>query len=437
MISGVIAIVGRPNVGKSSIFNRLIGEKQAIVDSSPGVTRDRIYGKGEWLTKEYRVIDTGGIQLKEQTFQKEIRAQVDIAIEEADVILFVVNGQEGKTSDDRYVARLLQKANKPVLLVVNKIDNQALLANTYEFYGLGCGEPLAVSATHGIGFGDLLDTVLTKFPTTPQDDYQGMVRFAIIGRPNVGKSSLVNAILQEERVIVSEQSGTTRDAIDSVFERDDQQYVIVDTAGIRKRGRIYENIEKYAVIRAMTAIEKADVILMVLDGDSGIVEQDKHVAGYAVEAGKGIIIVYNKWDLVEKDDKTMDNITKQIRKEFVYLTYAPLVFVSAVKGSRLPQLLSLVKEVYQQTQKRISTSILNEVIMDAQIMTPPPTHQGKRLKIYYCSQVSINPTIIVLFVNDPELLHFSYRRYLENRLREAFEFKGVPIKIIARLKEKL
>ena len=437
MIAGVIAIVGRPNVGKSTIFNRLLGERFAIVDATPGVTRDRIYGKGEWLTKEYRVIDTGGIQLADQPFQTEIKAQVEIAIAEADVILFTVNGQEGLTDDDRFIARLLQKTNKPVILAVNKIDDIALINNIYEFYALGCGDPIAVSGIHGIGIGDVLDLLVANFPEEGQDDYEGMIRFSIIGRPNVGKSSLVNALLKEERVIVSEISGTTRDAVDTVFEVDGDNYVVIDTAGIRKKGKVYENIEKYAVLRAHNAIERSDVVLVVLDGEEGIIEQDKHVAGYAAEAGKGIIIVYNKYDTVEKDEKTMEELTKTIRKEFNYLSYAPICFVSALTKSRIQNLLPIVKEVYDSSRLRVATSAINEVIMDAQIITPPPLRNGKRLKIFYASQVSVSPTLIVLFVNDPELLHFSYRRYLENRLRETFNFKGIPIKITAKAREKI
>ncbi|MFV0255523.1 MAG: ribosome biogenesis GTPase Der [Erysipelotrichaceae bacterium] len=434
MIAGVVAIVGRPNVGKSTIFNRLLGERQAIVFDTPGVTRDRIYGKGEWLTNNFRVIDTGGIQIADQPFQKEIRMQVDIAIEEADVILFLVNGQEGLTDDDHFIARLLYKCNKPVVLAVNKIDDGVFINNIYEFYTLGLGDPIAVSGSHGIGVGDVLDRLVENFPQKNKKDYEGMIQFAIIGRPNVGKSSLVNAILNEDRVIVSNIEGTTRDSIDTVFKVDGDNYVVVDTAGIRKRGKVYEKIEKYSVLRAMRAIEKADVVLIVLDGERGIVEQDKHVAGYASEAGKGVIIIYNKWDTIEKDDKTMHLISEQIREEFQFLSYAPIIFTSALNKSRTHLLLPLIKDIYQATQLRIATSVLNEVIMDAQTITPPPTHNGKRLKIYYASQVAISPTTIILFVNNPELLHFSYQRYLENRLRESFNFEGIPLKILARAK---
>ena len=425
-------IVGLPNVGKSTIFNRLIGERLSIVEDIPGVTRDRIYGKGSWLTREFRIIDTGGIQLQNQPFQEEIRAQVEIAIEEADVILFVVSGKEGITQDDQYIASLLRKTDKPVILAVNKIDDTDQLANIYEFYGLGIGEPHAVSGIHGIGIGDVLDEMIASFPQKKTKDYDGILSFALIGQPNVGKSSLVNAILKQERVIVSEIEGTTRDAIDTPFKSDGKEYVIIDTAGIRKKGKVYENIEKYSVLRALSAIERADVILFVIDGEKGIRDQDKHVAGYAHEAGKPIIILYNKWDTVEKDDKTVNEITKKIRNEFIYLSYAPVLFVSAKSRQRIHMILPLIDEVYNYSTLRIPTNVLNEVIMDVQTITPTPTHNGKRLKIMYASEVSVAPPTFVLFVNDPQLLHFSYQRYLENRLREAFGFNGTPLRILAR-----
>ncbi len=435
MIDGIVAIVGRPNVGKSTIFNRLLGERVSIIEDTPGVTRDRIYGKASWLTKEFRIIDTGGIQLLDQPFQKEIKMQVDIAIEEANTIIFVVNGNDGITPDDEYIARLLRKSNKPIILVVNKVDDVAFLPNTYEFYGLGLGDPIAVSAVHGIGIGDTLDAVIESFKGQVYNDYDGMLKFAIIGQPNVGKSSLVNAILNQERVIVSDIEGTTRDAIDTPFKKEDKEYVVIDTAGIRKRGKVYENIEKYSVLRAMSAIERSDVVLFVIDGIAGIREQDKHVAGYAHEAGKPIIIVYNKWDAVEKDDKTMNAIIEKIRTHFLYLSYAPIVFVSALSKQRIHTLLPMIEEVYKYSTLRIATNVLNEVIMDAQSFTPAPTHNGKRMKILYASQVAIAPPTFVLFVNDPTLMHFSYQRYLENRLREAFGFSGTPIKMIARKKD--
>lgn len=432
MISGIVAIVGRPNVGKSTIFNRIIGERKSIVEDTPGVTRDRIYGKAEWLTKEFRVIDTGGIQLADQPFREEINMQVEIAIEEADSILFVVNGKEGITNDDEYIARLLQRSQKPIVLAVNKVDDFAQNDSIYEFYNLGLGDPVAVSGAHGIGIGDILDAIIASFPNKTQRDYDGMTRFCVIGRPNVGKSSLVNAILNQERVIVSNVEGTTRDAIDTPFKREGKEYVVIDTAGIRKRGKVYENIEKYSVLRAMSAIERSDVVLVVIDGESGIREQDKHVAGFAHEAGKGVIIVYNKWDTVEKDERTMNQIEKEIRTQFQYLSYAPILFVSALKKQRIQTILPLIDEVHDASVLRVPTNVLNEVLMDAQLMTPPPTHKGKRLKVYYASQVAVAPPTIVLFVNDPELLHFSYKRFLENALREAFGFQGTTLRILAR-----
>lgn len=432
MIYGTAAIVGRPNVGKSTIFNRMIGERKSIVEDVPGVTRDRIYGKGEWLTKDFRLIDTGGIQLANEPFSEEIRMQVEIAIDEADVIVFLVSGIEGLTHDDEMIARMLQKSQKPVILCVNKIDNSERKDLIYEFYALGLGDPIAVSGVHGIGIGDILDQMVAAFPAKGKDEYEGMTRFCLIGRPNVGKSSLVNAILNEDRVIVSSIEGTTRDAIDTPFRHDGKDYVVIDTAGIRKRGKIYENVEKYSVLRAMSAIERSDVVLFLIDGESGIRDQDKHVAGYAHEAGKAVIIVYNKWDVVEKDDTTMARIEKEIRKEFIYLSYAPIVFVSALTKQRVHTLLPLIDEVHDYSTMRVQTNVLNEVIMDAQLMTPPPTHNGRRLKIYYASQVAVAPPTFVLFVNEPELLHFSYKRFIENTLREAFDFTGTTLRIIAR-----
>ena len=435
MIDGTIAIVGRPNVGKSTVFNRMLEQRLSIVEDTPGVTRDRIYGDCSWLNKTFRLIDTGGIQIADQPFAKEINMQVEIAIEEADVIIFLTSGKVGLTNDDQYIARLLRKSNKPVVLGVNKIDGQEKIDNIYEFYSLGLGDPIPVSGSHGIGIGDLLDECTKQMPDKQKDSYEGMIKFAIIGRPNVGKSSLTNAFLKQDRVIVSNIEGTTRDAIDTVFVANDKTYVVIDTAGIRKRGKVYENIEKYSVLRAKGAIERADVVLIVIDGEKGIIEQDKHVAGLAHEAKKGVIIVYNKWDLVEKDDKTMDKITKEIRDQFAYLDYAPIAFTSAKDGKRVNTLLPLIDEVYNNVNLRIKTNVLNEVIMDAQLANPAKTHNGKRLKIYYASQVETAPCVIALFVNDPELMHFSYQRYIENKVREAFGFEGVPITIVARKKE--
>ena len=413
----------------------MLEERVSIVEDTPGVTRDRIYGDCEWLSKTFRLIDTGGIAIEDAPFQKEINAQVEIAVDEADVIIFVVDGRQNISSDDEYIAKLLRKAKKPIIVAVNKIDDSSQIANIYDFYKLGFGDPLPVSGSHGIGVGDLLDACVKAMPEVNRDAYEGMIKFAIIGRPNVGKSSLTNAILKEERVIVSDVEGTTRDAIDTVFTHEDKTYVVIDTAGIRKRGKVYENIEKYSVLRARNAIERADVVLVVIDGEKGIIEQDKHVAGLAHAALKGVIIVYNKWDAVKKDDKTMALIEKKIREEFSYLDYAPITFTSALNGKRVDKLFPLIDMVYENVNLRIKTNVLNEVIIDAQLSNPPKTHNGKRLKIYYASQVGVAPCVIVLFVNDPELLHFSYERYIENKLREAFGFEGVPIRIIARKRE--
>jgi GTP-binding protein len=435
MIDGVIAIVGRPNVGKSTLFNRIVGERLSIVEDTPGVTRDRLYAKANWLTKDFRVIDTGGLQLKDQDYQKEIRMQVDIAIEEADVIVFVTNAKEGLTDDDRYIAKLLHKTKKPVLMAINKVDNQSLIDASYEFYALGFEDLIPVSSVHVIGIGDLLDKIISHFPDRNLNDYEGKISFAIIGRPNVGKSSLVNALLNQERVIVSDKEGTTRDSVDTPFTKDGKEYVVIDTAGIRKKGKVYESIEKYSVLRSLQAIERSDVILFVIDGIAGIRDQDKHVAGYAHEAGKPIIIIYNKWDAVEKDEFTINKVTEEIRKAFIYLSYAPILFISATTRQRVHQIIPNIDNVYNYSQMRIQTSVLNEVLSDAQRITPPPTHKGLRLNILYGSQVAVAPPTFVLFVNDPALLHFSYRRYLENRLREAFIMEGTPIRIIARKKE--
>ncbi len=435
MIDGIVAIVGRPNVGKSSLFNRIIGERVSIVEDTPGVTRDRIYGKTEWLTKQFRFIDTGGLQIEDQPFQQEIKMQVDLAIEEADCILFVVDGREGLTDDDNFIARMLQKTNKPVILVVNKIDDKTLINNIYDFYSLGFGDPVPTSSSHGIGVGDLLDRVVSHIDDfISKPSYEGMIRFAIIGQPNVGKSSLINAILNEERTIVSEIEGTTRDAIDTPFVVDGKDFVAIDTAGIRKRGKVYENVEKYSVLRALSAIERADVILFVIDGERGIREQDKHVAGYAHNEGKPIIIIFNKWDSLEKDEFTMNQKIEHIRQEFQYLSYAPILFVSAKTKQRVHTIIPMIEKVYLNSQTRIPTSVVNEVVMDAQRFTPPPTHKGQRLRIYYASQVAVAPPTFVFFVNDPKLCHFSYKRYLENRLREAFEFEGTPIHLNMRKK---
>lgn len=432
MIKGTVAVVGRPNVGKSTVFNRMIGERKSIVDDMPGVTRDRIYGVAEWLTQQFYLIDTGGIQIEDQDFADEIGMQVDIAIEEADVVFYLVSAIEGVTEDDMAVARKLKRSKKPVVLAVNKADNEDLRMGIYDFYSLGLGDPIAMSAAHGTGVAEVLDEIVRLLPDKKMKTYDGMTTFCVIGRPNVGKSSLTNAILREERAIVSNVEGTTRDAVDTPFRYEGRDYVIIDTAGMRKRGKIYENVEKYSVLRAVSAINRADVVLFLIDGEKGIREQDKHVAGIAHEAGKGVIIVYNKWDTVEKDDKTMIQITKKIREEFKYLSYAPIAFVSALTGAKVQNLMPLIDEVHESCTLRVPTNVLNDVIMDAQMMNPPKPHNGKQLRIYYASQVSVAPPNILIFVNEPELFHFSYKRYLENKLREAFGFVGTPINIQAR-----
>lgn len=434
-MAGVVAIVGRANVGKSTIFNRIVGERISIVEDVAGVTRDRIYAKASWLTKEFNIIDTGGIELENASFTTQIKMQAEIAIEEADIIIFVVNGREGITKEDEYVARILQKSRKPIILAVNKIDDNQFKDYIYEFYALGVGDPIPVSGSHGIGIGDLLDEVISQLDLQEEETDDDEISFSIIGRPNVGKSSLTNAILGEERVIVSNIEGTTRDAIDTPFVKDGQKYRVVDTAGMRKKGKIYENIEKYSILRALTSIEKSDVILVVIDGETGIREQDKHVAGYAHEAGKGVIIVYNKWDLVDKDEKTMQKKEKEIHEQFKYLDYAHIVFTSAKTGQRVNQIFPLIQESYENSRKRVQTSVLNDVLVDAQLMNPTTTFNGGRLKIFYANQVAICPPTFVLFANDPQYLHFSYKRYLENRLREAFGFEGTPIHIICRKRD--
>lgn len=432
MVLPTLAIVGRPNVGKSTIFNRILGERVSIVEDTPGVTRDRIYGKSEWLGKEFAVIDTGGIDLGDEPFLAQIKDQAEISIDEADVILFLTSIEAGVTDADERVAQILYRANKPVVLAVNKVDNPERRQDIYDFYSLGFGEPLPLSGTHGIGLGDVLDAVLAAFPNEASADEDDSIKFSLIGRPNVGKSSLVNAILGENRVIVSPIEGTTRDAIDTKFEADGETFTMIDTAGIRKRGKVYENTEKYAVMRALRAIDRSDVVLFVINAEEGIREQDKKVAGYAHEAGRGIIIVVNKWDTLEKDNRTMKDFENLIRQEFQYLDYAPIIFVSAKTHQRLQSLPAMIVEVSENQTRRIQSSVLNDVLMDAITVTPTPTVNGKRLRIYYMTQVAVKPPTFVVFVNDPDLLHFSYERFLINQLRQAFDFSGTPIHVIAR-----
>lgn len=430
-----VAIVGRPNVGKSTVFNRLVGEKLSIVDDMSGVTRDRIYAGAEWLGHQFNLIDTGGIDLSDQPFSVQITEQAEIAIDEADVIIFLTSLSEGLTSEDEQVAKLLYKTDKPVLLAVNKVDNLEQRQEIYDFYALGLGEPHPISGVHGTGFGDLLDAVVDKFPKNLPAEDENSIKFSLIGRPNVGKSSLVNAILGEERVIVSNISGTTRDSINTKFVDGEDKFLMVDTAGLKKRGKFYENTDHYANLRAMSAIDKSDVVLVVLNAEEGIREQDKHIAGYAHDAGKGVIILVNKWDTIKKDNYTLQNFEELVRNEFEFLNYAPILFVSAKTHQRLTKIPTLVKQVYNNRNRRIKSSILNEVINDAIAVTPAPTKNGKRLRIYYITQVRTAPPTFVLFVNDPELLHFSYERFLNRKIRQAFDFTGTPIKIIARARK--
>lgn len=438
MTKPVVAIVGRPNVGKSTVFNRIIGDRLAIVEDKPGITRDRIYGTSEWNGKSFHVIDTGGIEICDQDkMWHSMRLQAELAIEEADVIILMCEAKTGMIEADKEIAQLLFRSRKPIVVAVNKVDHLRQMDNIYEFYQFGFGTPIAISGAHGTGIGDLLDEIVNHLPTRCDETYdEDVIKVALIGRPNVGKSSLVNAILGEERVIVSEIAGTTRDAIDTPFRKDGQKFVFIDTAGMRKRGKVYEKIEKYSVMRAMKAIERADVVLIVINGEEGIIEQDKHIAGYAHEAGKAAIFVVNKWDVVEKDDNTMQQFKQKINEHFLFMTYAPITFLSAKTKQRVHKLLPVVQHVAQQHAKRILTYLLNDVVTDAVAYNPPPTDKGRRLRIKYVTQVAVKPPTIVLFVNDPHLMHFSYERYIENRIRTAFDFEGTPIQIFTRKSNK-
>ncbi len=436
MAKPIIAIVGRPNVGKSTLFNKLIGERRAIIEDTPGVTRDRIYGEGEWCGKSFVVIDTGGIEPKtNDIILKQMRLQAEIAIDTADVIIFMCDVRAGLVADDREIAVMLKKSGKPVVVAVNKADSVgAVPFEFYEFYELGFDkDPIAISSTHGSGTGDLLDAVLAELPadagTAEEDD---SIKVAVIGKPNAGKSSLINKLLGEERLIVSNIAGTTRDAIDTQIECAYGKYTFIDTAGLRRKARVEDVIEKYSVLRAHMAVERADVCLLVIDATEGITEQDEHIAGIAHEAGKACIIVVNKWDAVEKDNDSVNEFTKKIYNALSYMTYAPILFVSALTGQRLQKLFEHINYVNGQAKLRISTGMLNDMLGDATAKVQPPSDKGKRLKIYYMTQASVAPPTFVIFANSIELFHFSYQRYIENCLRETFGFRGTPVRIIIR-----
>lgn len=439
MAKPIVAIVGRPNVGKSTLFNRIAEERISIVEDTPGVTRDRVYAEAEWLNHNFTLIDTGGLEPDSNDFiLKQIYSQAEIAIETADVILFVVDVKTGVTDSDMQVANILRKTRKPIILVVNKVDDLRKYGNDiYEFYQLGLGDPFGVSAGQATGLGDLLDEVVKNFPeNNPDEIEEDVIKVAIVGKPNVGKSSLVNKILGEERVIVSDIAGTTRDAIDSSYEKNGQKYIFIDTAGMRRKSKIKENIEKYSIIRAVAAVERADICILMINATEGISDQDTKIAGIAHEMGKPTIIVVNKWDLIEKDNKTMNNFIKEIDTEFKYMSYAPKMFISAKTGQRIHKLFEMINFCNENSTRRISTGMLNDVLIEAMAMNQPPAEKGKPLKIYYMTQVSVKPPTFILFVNDTQLLHFSYKRYIENQLREAFGFSGTPVHFIVRNKER-
>ncbi len=427
----IVAVVGRPNVGKSTIFNKLTGTKISIVEDTPGVTRDRIFGEVEWLNKYFTIIDTGGIEPEsDDIILSQMRNQAMLAVDMAHVILFVVDGKSGLTAADKEVADILRRTKKPVLLVVNKIDSKSQFDNIYDFYELGLGNPIAISGANSMGLGDLLDEVVENFPEGMNMEYdEDVIRVAITGKPNAGKSSILNNILGEERVIVSPIAGTTRDAIDTYFEKDENKFLLIDTAGIRRRSKVYENVERFSVIRSMSAVDRADVVLIVIDATEGVTEQDTKIAGIAHDEGKACIFVVNKWDLIEKDNKTMGNFKMSVREKFPFMTYAPILFVSAVSNQRIGKILETVVEVSAEQNKRVTTSVLNQVIGEAIMLNQPPSDKGRRLKIYYGTQTGVKPPTFNLFINDKELTHFSYTRYLENRLRENFGFEGTSIKI--------
>jgi len=430
-----VAIVGRPNVGKSTLFNRIVGERLSITDDEPGVTRDRIYAKASWLSREFAVIDTGGIEISDAPFLTEIRAQAEVAMDEADVIIMVVDCRNGITEDDTFVAKLLQRTNKPVLLCVNKVDDQKFKDYIYEFYGLGLGDPVAVSSIHGVGVGDLLDAVIRVIPQKADKLYDDSICFSLIGRPNVGKSSLTNALLNDERTIVSPIAGTTRDAIDTPFKAYDRNYVVIDTAGLRKSGKIYENAEKYSVIRTVSAIQRSEVVLLLLDAETGFQAMDKIVGGYVKEYNRPCIIVVNKWDTVKKENKTQDEWTKKVRENFQYLEFAPIVFVSAKEHKGLQNIFPQITKAYDSYVKRVKTGVLNDVFADALAMNPPFDFNNGHPKFFYISQVGVEPPTFALFVNEPKFVHFSYMRYIENQIRKTFDFYGTPIKLQLRRRD--
>ena len=438
MSKPIVAIVGRPNVGKSTLFNQIGKKRVSIVDDMPGVTRDRIYLDAEWLNKEFTMIDTGGIEFDESNhILYSMRQQAEIAMDEADVILFLVDGRAGLTTSDEEVAKILRRTKKPVVLAVNKIDSPQLEANIYEFYSLGLGDPIPLSATNVMNLGDLLDAVVAAFPEHQAEEKdEDEISIAVIGRPNVGKSSLVNQLLGEERVIVSDVAGTTRDAIDTHFVKDDMKFMLIDTAGMRRRGKIDEPVERYSVIRSLRAVDRADVVLLLINAFEGITEQDKKIAGYAHESGKGVVIVVNKWDIFpDKTDKSTLEFTEKLREEIGFLQYAPILYASALTGQRVARVTELVKYVAEQQSMRIKTSVLNELIRDAVSINPPPMHRGRRLKILFMTQADIKPPKFIIFVNDPDLMHFSYLRFIENRLREMYGFEGTPIRLIVRARD--
>ena len=430
-------IVGLPNVGKSTLFNRLAGERISIVQDTPGVTRDRIYADAEWLNRKFTLIDTGGMEIgSEEIIQRQILQQAEIAIETADVILFVTDVKTGVTDDDRQVANLLRRTKKPVVLAVNKVDSvKRDTMDIYEFYELGIGDPLPVSAGQALGLGDMLDEMVKHFPeNTGTDEDDDAIKVAIIGKPNVGKSSLINKILGEDRLIVSNIPGTTRDAVDSPITIDGQKYIFIDTAGMRRKSKIKEEIERFSIIRAVAAVERCDVAVLLIDANEGVTDQDTKIAGIAHERGRAALIAVNKWDSIEKDDKTMNRYLKDIANELAYMAYAPRVFISAQTGQRIDRMLEMIQTVHQNHALRISTGVLNEVLIEATAMQQPPADKGRQLRLYYMTQVSVKPPTFVIFVNERGLFHFSYRRYIENQLREAFGFVGTPIHFIVREK---